>query len=146
MDTLTFYLSPESVVIFLSKLSILSLLGKISKLVFKNMHPLLQGRQKLGKANNLAGITFSKIDSLSVKIGVERENCYKSQYVIKLAHLIQKYLSTHPNHISLQKNPTHLFKLLQRVRIKLPQIHSTAQRQQLCGSVYSYYFMGRCLI
>ena len=38
--------------------------------------------------SNLARITFSKIDSLSVKIGVGRENCYKSRYVIELAHLI----------------------------------------------------------
>ena len=38
--------------------------------------------------SNLARITFSKIDSLSVKIEVGRENCYKSRYVIELAHLI----------------------------------------------------------
>ena len=47
---------------------------------------------------------------------------------MELPHLIQQYLSTHPNHISMGKNPGHLFKLVQRVRIKLLQIHSTALR------------------
>ena len=46
---------------------------------------------------------------------------------MELPHLIQQYLSTHPNHISKGKNPGH-FKLVQRVRIKLLQIHSTALR------------------
>ena len=103
------------------------------KIGFQKYAPPSHGRQKLGENNNLAGITFSKIDSLSVKIGVGRESCYKSRYVIELAHLIQKHLSTHPDHISLDKNPTHLLKLLQHVEIKLLQIHSTALRQQ-CNS------------
>ena len=85
---MAFYLSPESEVIFLSKMFILPLLGKVSKLVFKIYAPLPPGRQKLVETNNLAGITYSKIDSLSVKIGVGRGNCYKSQYVTELAHLI----------------------------------------------------------
>ena len=88
IDILAFYLSPESVVNFLSKLYILPLLRKVSKLVFKTIH-LSSGQAKLGETNNFAGITFSKIDSLSVKIEAGRENCYKFQYVIELAHLVK---------------------------------------------------------
>ena len=62
--------------------------GESFKIGFQKYAPPPPGRQKLAEADNLAGITFLKIDSLSVKIGVGRENCYKSQYVIELAHLI----------------------------------------------------------
>ena len=58
------------------------------KIVFQKYAPLPPVMQKLAETNNLVGITFSKIDSLSVKIGVGRGNCYKSQYVIELTHLI----------------------------------------------------------
>ena len=105
-----------------------TIIGESFKIGFQKYAPPSPGRQKLGENNNLAGITFSKIDSLTVKIGVERENCYKSRYVIELAHLISKYLSTHPDHISLDKNPTHLCKLLQHIRITLLQIRSTTLR------------------
>ena len=62
--------------------------GECFKIGFEKYAPLPPGRQKLAEINNLAGITFSKINSLSVKIGVGRGNFYKSQYVIELAHLI----------------------------------------------------------
>ena len=65
-----------------------TIIGEILKTDFQKYAPPLPGRQKLVETNNLAGITFSKIDSLSVKIGVARENCYKFQYVIQLPHLI----------------------------------------------------------
>ena len=64
------------------------IIGESFKIVFQKYAPPPPGRQKLGETNNLAGITLSKIDSLSIKIEVGRENCYKSQYVIKLAYLI----------------------------------------------------------
>ena len=58
------------------------------ELGFQKYAPTPPGRQKLGETNNPAGIAFSKKDSLSVKIGVGTENCYKSQYVIELSNLI----------------------------------------------------------
>ena len=60
--------------------------GESFKIGFQKYGPPPPGKQKLAETNNLTGITFSKIDSLSVKIGVGRENCYKSQYVTELAH------------------------------------------------------------
>ena len=65
-----------------------TIIGESFKIGFQKYAPPPPGRQKLVKTNNLAGITFSKIDSLSIKIGVEREKCYKSQYIIELSHLI----------------------------------------------------------
>ena len=65
-----------------------TIIGESFKIGFQKYASPPAGRQKFGETNNLAGITFSKIDSCSVKIGVGRENCYKSQYVIELAHLI----------------------------------------------------------
>ena len=59
----------------LSKLYILSIIGESFKIGFQKYASPPAGRQKLGETNNLAGITFSKIDSLSVKTGVGRENC-----------------------------------------------------------------------
>ena len=59
-----------------------TIIGESFKIVFQKYAPPSPGRQKLGENNNLAGITFSKIDSLSVKIEVGRENCYKSRCVI----------------------------------------------------------------
>ena len=65
-----------------------TIIGESFKIGFQKYASPPAGRQKFKETNNLAGITFSKIDSCSVKIGVGRENCYKSQYVIELAHLI----------------------------------------------------------
>ena len=65
-----------------------TIIGESFKIGFQKYATPPPGRQKLGEINNLTGITFSKIVSLSVKIGVGIENCYKSQYVIELAHLI----------------------------------------------------------
>ena len=64
------------------------IIGESFKIGFQKYGHPPPGRQKLAETSNLAGITFSKIDSLSVKIGVGRENCYKSQYETELAHLI----------------------------------------------------------
>ena len=61
-----------------------TIIGESFEIDFQKYAPCPPGRQKLGETNNLAGFTFSKIDSLSVKIGVGREDCYKSQYVIEL--------------------------------------------------------------
>ena len=61
-----------------------TIIGESFKIDFQKYAPRPPGRQKLGETNNLASFTFSKIDSLSVKIGVGREDCYKSQYVIEL--------------------------------------------------------------
>ena len=65
-----------------------TVIGESLKTGFEKYAPPPPGRQKSGETINLAGITFSKIDSLSVMIGVGRENCHKSQHVIELAHLI----------------------------------------------------------
>ena len=58
------------------------------KIAFQKYAPPPPGWQKLAETNNLADITFSKSDSIMVKIGDGRENCYKSQYVIEPTDLI----------------------------------------------------------
>ena len=73
---------------FSLKTAYFTIIRESFELGFQKYAPIPPGRQKLGETNNPAGITFSKKDSLSVKVRVGTENCYKSQYVIELADLI----------------------------------------------------------
>ena len=62
-----------SAVIFLSKLYILPLLGKVSKLVFKNMHPLLMAGRNQGKIIILQALLFRKSIPSASRLGLEEK-------------------------------------------------------------------------